>query len=744
MARSPRFALLAAALMGSSAVALALPAAAEPTFNRIATFEVVDNLPAGADAAKSTVAEIIKATEDGNTLVYTDSPGARIGLIDITNPARPRAGGTVALGGEPTSTVVAGGRAFVGVVTSPSKATPSGHLAVVDLAGKTVIATCDLGGQPDSLALSPDKKSIVIAIENERDEEVNDGALPQLPAGFVSIVPVAADGAVDCAAIRKVDVTGRAAIAPEDPEPEFVDINDRNIAVVTLQENNHIVLIDLASGKVVANFPAGTVDLTDIDTAKDGTISPKDSLKGIAREPDAVKWLDDNRFATANEGDWKGGSRGFTIFGADGKVLFDSGNALEHLAMRLGHYPEKRSAAKGTEPEGIEVATFGDRRLLFVGTERASLVAVYVDEGEGKPPRFVQALPGGIAPEGLLAIPGRKLFVTASEKDLREDGGIGSVVTIYQEQDAPAAYPMVQSVSDADGRPIPWGAISGTAADAGTPGRLYAVTDSAYSQGRILTIDATKTPAEIVSATVVTEGGKPAKGLDLEGIALRDGGGFWLVSEGNPEGKKGPTENLLIATDAKGAIEKTIRLPADVAAAASRFGFEGVTVTGKGAGERVWIAQQRPWKDDPKGTTKLYAYSPATGSWGAVRYPLEKTEKGWVGLSEITALGDEGVVVIERDNGIGRDAKIKALMFVPAADLKPAPLGGELPVVRKQLLRDLLPALAAQNGYVQDKVESFAIDAAGNGFAITDNDGVDDASGETLFLRLGPVAAPKS
>ena len=34
---------------------------------------------------------------------------------------------------------------------------------------------------------------------------------------------------------------------PEDPEPEFVAINENNVAVVTLQENNDIVLIGLAS-----------------------------------------------------------------------------------------------------------------------------------------------------------------------------------------------------------------------------------------------------------------------------------------------------------------------------------------------------------------------------------------------------------------------------------------------------------------------------------------------------------------
>ena len=48
---------------------------------------------------------------------------------------------------------------------------------------------------------------------------------------------------------------------------------------------------------------------------------------------------------------------------------------------------------------------------------------------------------------------------------------------------------------------------------------------------------------------------------------------------------------------------------------------------------------------------------------------------------------------------------------------------------------------AANSGYVLDKVEGFAIDAAGNAFVVTDNDGVDDSSGETQFLRLGSISA---
>jgi hypothetical protein len=71
--------------------------------------------------------------------------------------------------------------------------------------------------------------------------------------------------------------------------------------------------------------------------------------------------------------------------------------------------------------------------------------------------------------------------------------------------------------------------------------------------------------------------------------------------------------------------------------------------------------------------------------------------------------------------------------------MQPAELGSELPVVAKEEVHDFIPDLKAFGGYVVDKVEGFAIDAAGDAFAVTDNDGVDDSSGETFFLKLGKL-----
>lgn len=716
-------ALTATLLAGTASVAAA------EHFNRIASFPVELNNP----EAEASSSEIITATDDGMMLIYSDSPAGGIGFVDITDAKAPKQGGFMDMGGEPTSVTVIGGKAYVAVNTSESFVEPSGKLVVVDIATKAVDGEFELGGQPDSIAHNKDNTILAIAIENERDEDVNDGAIPQAPSGWLTLVTLA-DGAVTEAGIKRVELTGLSEVAPDDAEVEFVAFNDADEVAVTLQENNWVAIVDAKAGTVTGGFSAGATAVDGVDTGKDGIIDFSGALNEVPREPDAVKWLDNERLVVANEGDLDGGSRGFTIFGRDGTVLFDSGNALDVQAALLGHYPDFRNK-KGVEPEGLEVATFGDSRYIFVAEERSSLIAIYRDTGAE--PEYVQSVPSGISPEGLIAIPERNLLATANEVDLREDGGVGSHVMLYELGEGEADYPQLVSEMGEDGHPIGWAAISGAVADAEKPGILYAVSDSALSGApAIYEIDATAMPARIVKKTIITRGGVAAQKLDLEGITLDGEGGFWLGSEGDTSEL---TPHALFHVNADGEIEEEVAFPAALMAVETRSGTEGITAIGAGDDMTLWIAIQREWKDDEKGFVKLVSYKPASGEWGAVRYKLEAApEGGWVGLSEITAHGDH-VYLVERDNQIGGKAGLKAIYRVPVSELVPAELGGELPEVSKELVRDLVPDLKAGNGYVVDKVETLAIDAAGNGFVITDNDGVDDSSGETLFWSVGAL-----
>jgi hypothetical protein len=313
-------------------------------FQRLATFPVYRN---SADPSVETVAEITAVSTDGRTLISTDSPGERVTFTDISDPSRPRPAGALALAGEPTSVAVYRSYALIAVNTSASFTRPSGELVVVSLADRSIAARIDLGGQPDSVAISPAGARggtyAAIAIENERDEDVNDGAIPQLPGGFVVALPLG--GGPTTWQPSRIELTpslsGVAGIvAPEDPEPEYVTINQGNQVAVTLQENNGIAVIDLPSGSVVRAFTAGTVDLVGVDTVEDDTIDPTGSLTDVPREPDGIAWIGDGLLATANEGDLAGGSRGWSIFdAATGQVVWDAGNTLERLGDLSGPVP---------------------------------------------------------------------------------------------------------------------------------------------------------------------------------------------------------------------------------------------------------------------------------------------------------------------------------------------------------------------------------------------------------------------
>jgi hypothetical protein len=300
---------------------------------------------------------------------------------------------------------------------------------------------------------------------------------------------------------------------------------------------------------------------------------------------------------------------------------------------------------------------------------------------------------------------------------------------IYEYQAAPAVYPHLTSagMETLTG----WGAISGQVmAEDGT---IYAVSDSFYGmQPTIFHIDVSQTPARIVDAIRVTREGQPAQLMDMEGIALDGEGGFWVASEGRSDRI---IPHAIYHIGADGAIEDTIALPNELLAVETRFGFEGITRVG----DMLYMAVQRPWRDDPANHAKVLGYNLDTEEWSVIHYPLTEHATGWVGLSEIVAHGDF-VYFVERDNQLAGAAVTKLITRVPLSAMEGMMALGETPaVLETEVVVDLLPYLTSTGGYVLDKVEGLAIAADGTMWVSTDNDGVDDHSGETMFFAIPPV-----
>jgi len=482
----------------------------------------------------------------------------------------------------------------------------------------------------------------------------------------------------------------------------------------------------------------------------------------VPREPDGVTWMGTEYFATADEGDLHGGSRGFTIFSRNGDIVYSSGSELDHLAARIGHYPEGRSGNKGVEPENVFYGVFSGVPLLFVNLERASLIAVY-DVTDPTTPRYRQVLPSSVGPEGGVAVPSRNLILVAGEKDDRGDK-MRSIISIFEgSSHATAQYPPVVSHDRADGTPIPFAALSGLVAS-GTS-TLYAVEDSAYDQSRIFEIDVSSTPAELtreirikddddvlanmgLTVEFTTEdraaliNADKTVNVDPEGVAVFDngdsqGGERYLVcTEGS--GTVGDTSRpikslnmglVLHKGGAKdGVIKSVITLPQAVNDMQLRYGFEGVAVDGVTA----VFAFQRAWGDEAH--PRLGIYDLTWGTWRFVHYPLDTPASqngGWVGLSDIAPLGNNRFLVLERDNQGGLDAAIKRVYTI---DLNGITDGQ---VISKTLVSDLLPLLKANGGLNYEKVEGLAVfPATGDVYINNDNDGVDDNSGETFLLHM--------
>jgi hypothetical protein len=151
-------------------------------------------------------------------------------------------------------------------------------------------------------------------------------------------------------------------------------------------------------------------------------------------------------------------------------------------------------------------------------------------------PVWVQLLPTGLSPEGLLAIPSRDLFLTSDE--------VSGTITIFEGVEGiwqgSAAAPTVRS----SGVDEPWAALSGLAASSDNANVLYAVPDNA-APSAIYEIQTGGDVANLSVMAQITSEDEQAY-YDLEGIAVdtstlapEEGAGFWLAHEGNAAVRRG-------------------------------------------------------------------------------------------------------------------------------------------------------------------------------------------------------------
>jgi hypothetical protein len=405
-------------------------------------------------------AEIIDVSEDGNLLVYSNPDGQSIGVVDLSIAVAPRLLGTVEVPGEPTSVAVSpdGQWALATVYThkpvsgeaAPDQRLP-GLLALINLQdpeAPELVSLIGIGHHPDSLALSTTGDEIVaiIAIENEavwvKDDVVT--AKPDADSvdvsepGLVQIVKLNPNApyswSVTGLPLSPDLLSNALMLAEDDPQPEFVALSPgRHMAAVSLQENNGIVLIDLATPDITSAFSMGSVLNRPADLRADNIVEFSQQYPGDAsgqplagtRFPDAIAFSPNGQYVlSADEGeDRLTGGRGFSIWSLTGELVWSDDGQTEQQAAAAGFYPDGESDKRGIEIEGIATGRFGSRDFAFAASEKGSFLAIY-DISNAYAPEFVQILSTGSEPESVKAIPARNLVAVGAE-------GSGNI-SIYQ------------------------------------------------------------------------------------------------------------------------------------------------------------------------------------------------------------------------------------------------------------------------------------------------------------------------
>lgn len=619
--------------------------------------------------------------------------------MDISDPEAPTALGHLPLKGEPTSVAMMGDTILVAI----DRGQFQGELRLVDLQSRETVSVLSLQGQPDCLVISPDRRFAVVALENEAKEQ-----FPEAPPGFVEIFTM--EGEPSGWERRRVTLENLDMFEASDPEPEYLDINDDNLAAMVLQENNHIVLIDLEAAKVVGEFSAGEKALVGVDVRDDHRIELSERSAAVPREPDSVAWCSAG-IITANEGDYRGGSRSFTIFDTLGSVLFDSGSQTEEIAVQLGHYPDHRSEARGTEPESVSVATYGDTEYIFIGLERANLVLVYSLKKGTSEPSFVQALATGPGPESVLPIPQRELLLIGSEADFPQDD-LRSHIGLYHYQEGKPEFPCLRS----DG--LAWGALSGLTADPKDESILYSISDKGLRPNRIFRIEPSAPgPNLSLECQISDREGQPTE-YDLEGIAASSDGGFWLVAEGGDN-----KADTLLRVGKDGQVLEELAVPPQDAEPTTKHRLAGVAeVAGK-----VYLVHQ----SGSDGLAPLTSYSPTDKSWQTTPYPLAAGHF----LGGLSSGPDGLLAVLERDKLSHSEAAHKRIYTVDPKNIGSTTL-------QKTLVVDLIPEYRKHHFAVPAKVEGLAF-TDGHYWVVNDNDAMKNTYGDTDLLKVHSQASAK-
>ena len=234
----------------------------------------------GAGAFDDSAAEIVAFHADSKRILTVNALSGKIDVLDAADPSIPTKVGEVSGGENTTINSVAVRADGLAVATvEPENKTDAGELIFFDAGADTpgtVLGRVGVGALPDMVTITPEGDYALVANEGEPAEDYSVD-----PEGSVAVVklPDALKAATQ-ADVRTADFTafegtladkgvhiygqvGASTTEAQNLEPEYIAVSGGK-AYVTLQENNAVAVVDIATATVEDVWPLGYTDRREV------------------------------------------------------------------------------------------------------------------------------------------------------------------------------------------------------------------------------------------------------------------------------------------------------------------------------------------------------------------------------------------------------------------------------------------------------------------------------------------------
>lgn len=410
----------------------------------------------------------IPAFDPANRQIFiVNAQKGAVDILDASDPTNPSLIKTLTVESIAPGAVVnsiAYKDGLLAVAIESAEKTDDGYVALYDATTHALLDSVGVGALPDMLTFTPDGKTLLVANEGEPSDDysidpegsisiisVQDRALGNVAtAGFTDF-----NGQLDRLREFGVRLYGPNASVTKDLEPEYIAVSeDGATAWVTLQENNALAKVDIASASVTEILPLFTKDLARSENAIDA--SDDDGAIAIRAWPGVVGMFQPDAMASytaggqtylvsANEGDARAwGEDNQAYWDGDATQGFVEEFRVKHLVNTSGFARRQgddlpaqlHDLAEGAllNPEvfgycGATAADPGDCRADdMLGRLNITWVEGYRKDASGAPVMFDQS--GALNPAGdrlmydkLFAYGGRSFSIWNEQGQLVWDSG---------------------------------------------------------------------------------------------------------------------------------------------------------------------------------------------------------------------------------------------------------------------------------------------------------------------------------